>query len=93
MADDQSSDIRRRRHVLRMTDLDRASRHLRKEGIVGILNDGGAPVVAYHPQAHASVIQRARENHADDAILVGASGTAKERIDRGAMAVLCWARA
>ena len=88
VSDDQARDVHHRRHVVRMTDLDRVTRHLRKECLFGILHDGGAAVLANHPEAHASVVQRAGENHADDPILVGASRTAKQRIDRRAMAVL-----
>src|SRR5437763_2050840 len=85
---DQASDIRHGRHVLRMTDLDRVTRHLWKEGLLGILHDGRPAVLANHAKAHASVVQGAGENHADDPLLVRTRCTAKKRIDGRAMSIL-----
>src|SRR6266550_4295734 len=81
VSNDQARDVRHGRNVLRMTDLDRVTGHLGKEGLFRILHDGGATVLANYPEAHASVVQRAGQNHPDDPILVRTRCTAKKGID------------
>ena len=49
MGGDQSRDLGHRCDVLRVRNVDRVAGHLSKEGLVGILHDGGATFLADHP--------------------------------------------
>ena len=74
--------------VIRLDRLERGPRHARHERVVGRLDDAHAARRLHGEETRRAIIQVARQDDADDARPERARGAAKERIDRGARAVL-----
>lgn len=86
--DEQSSDRIDWKNVVDGSETGAVLRHLAEFRI--LLHDGYAAPVADVPKPDGAIRAGAGEQQPDDARTVCNGGRAKERIDRGAVAVLVW---
>ena len=81
-------DLLERQHVIDLDVPQRRFRHSRAESVGRILHDRQTACDLDRDQSRGSVVERAGQNHADDARAVGPRRAAEERIDRRPMPVL-----
>ena len=74
-------------HVVRAGARDRVARHARVHRVLRVLHDRDAACGLDGGEAERTVVERAGQDHADDAVAGDARGRAEERVDRGPVAV------
>src|SRR5438128_109594 len=63
-------------------------RHVRKQRVRGFLHNGSSAALLDFPKAGGAVVERAREDHADNSWSICQSCGAKQGVHSGPMAVL-----